>query len=698
MIAKKYSSQIEKIKDNIQTSYENWMENSKRFNEFVRFVFDTSISDEDNSQLEVLQKPNIEFNILEAIISRLMGEFAKHQPDITVKSAPGTRVEDLTDEFLATQEVIEAHLREIFSDTSNDAIGYRTYRDSLSGGYSVWRISTDYINELSFEQNIKVGRVFDPTMAGFDPLARLSHKGDGEYCFELIPMSSQDFEDKFGKDKAKEIKYSRSTNIGGFNWSYEAQNTETVLIAEYYCKVKKEEEIIKLSNGHVILEKHYEQMLLMWSQAGYIEQPPIPISRRKTTIETIEQFIVCENGVLEHQKTNFKHLPLVFIDGNSAFFKESENGAAIQMTRPIIFHTKGAQRLINFAGQTQAAEIENIVMHKFIVPLEAIPKGYEDAYKNVQVPSNLIYNAFYKENPDQPIPPPREIQRAPTPPIVENTFMGTNRIVQMILGSYDSVLGTNDKQISGVAIQQGAMQSDATAIPYLEGYINGLNRAAEIVVDLIPKYYVTPRSLPIKQKDGKRSFQLINMEGQQDSIDMKYNPNSLQIKVEAGVSSGVKKQVALEQITSLSQAIPIVGEFISEFGLETIIDNMDIRGVEILKAQAVKFMEMRQQQKEAQAQQPSPEIMQMEVVKEIEMAKVEQQATKAEGDLAIATAKLSLEQKAQDIKFMEVMAKIEEGNVKLAIEQEKVNAEQARSAVELAINMAKQTMMKENTK
>lgn len=698
MLAKKYSSQFDKIKDNIQTSYENWMENATRFNEFVRFVYDTSISDADNSQLQVLQKPNLEFNICEAIVSRLMGEFAKHEPDITVSSAPGTRVEDLTEEFLATQEVIEAHLREIFSDPTNDAIGYRTYKDCLSGGYSVWRVCTDYINELSFEQNIKVERVFDPTMVGFDPLARLSHKGDGDYCFELIPMSSQDFGEKFGKDKLKEIKFQRSSNIGGFTWSYESQNTETVLIAEYYCKVKKEEDIIKLSNGHVILEKHYEQMLMMWNKAGYIEQPPIPISRRKTTIETIEQFIICENAILEHQKTNFKHLPLVFIDGNSAFFKESENGAAIQMTRPFVYHAKGAQRLINFAGQTQAAEIENIVMHKFKVALESIPKGYEDAYKNVQVPSNLIYNAFYKENPDQPLPPPMEIQRAPTPPIVENTFMGTNRIVQMILGSYDSVLGTNDKQISGVAIQQGAMQSDAAAIPYLESYINGLNRAAQIVVDLIPKYYVTPRTLPIKQKDGKRSFQLINMEGQQDSIDMKYNPNSLQIKVEAGVSSGVKKQVALEQIIRMMQSSEIFASFINQMGLETIIDNLDIRGVETLKAQAVQYMEQLAQQQQEAAQKPSPEMAQIQAIQEIEMAKIEQQATKAEGDLAIQAAKVANEKALTDIKFMQVMGQIENENAKLGVEQEKADSENARSAVELAIGLAKQTMSKENIK
>lgn len=688
MVAKKHEDKLGEIKKNIEASHNYFYKNVNRYHEFMKFVFQTSISSEDSTKLDRLQKPAVEFNVLEAMISRLRGEFAKQEPAITARAADGVRVEDLTPEFLQTLEVIECHLREIFFDATNDSLEYNIYSDLLAGGYSVVHVYTDYVNELSFEQNIKVERVFDPTLTGFDPLARESHKGDGNYCFQLIPKSKEDFEEQFGKGAASKMKFVKSPNIGDFSWSYESQEQDIVLVADYYCKKKKKEKIVKLSNGHVIVKKHYEQFLELWNKQGFIEQAPIVIDERDTVIETIDRYLVCEDQVLLHQETSYKYLPLVFIDGNSIVLRDNENGASIQMTRPFVYHAKGVQQLKNFSGQTVAAEIENMVQHKFIVAVEAIPEDYVDAYKNVQQASTLAYNAFYQKNPEVPLPPPREVQRTPTPPIVETTFMGTDQVTQTILGTYDSILGTNDKQISGVAIQQGALQSNAACIPYLMGYIKGLNRVAQIIIDLIPKYYVTPRSLPIKKADGKRGYQIINHPENPGSIMMQYDPNDLQVRIEAGVSSSVQKQVALDQIIKMMQSSQLFAQFINTMGLETILDNMDIRGIEGLKAQAVEFMKQLQQTQEAQAQQGDPVEAQTEAIREIELAKIAEQRERHQGDLAIQAAKVANEKQLTDIKFMQVMNQVEQQNQKMAIEQERIDAENARSAVETAIELA----------
>lgn len=689
MVAKKHADTLKEIKKNIEVAHGYFKKNIQRYEDFMKFVFQTSLSSDDVNKLNALQKPAIEFNILEAMVSRLRGEFAKQEPSIVARAADGVRVEDLTPEFLETLEIIEAHLREMFFDAANDSLEYNVYSDLLAGGFSVVHVYTGYINELSFEQNIKIERVFDPTLTGFDPLARESHKGDGAYCFQLIPKSKEEFEEEFGKDSTKNMQFQRSGKIGGFNWSYLNQDKEAVLVADYYCKKKKKEKIVKLSNGHAIVKKHYEKFLELWNQQGFIEQAPIVIEERDTVIETIDRYMICEDKILSHAETSYKFFPLVFIDGNSVVLRENENGASMQMTRPFVYHAKGIQQLKNFSGQTVAAEIENMVQHKFMVPVEAIPEEYADAYKNVQQASTLIYNAFYKDNPEQPLPPPREVQRTPTPDIVQFTFMGTDQVTQTILGTYDSILGTNDKQISGVAIQQGALQSNAAAIPYLMGYIKGLNRIAQIIVDLIPKYYVTPRSLPIKSPDGKRSYQIINHPNNPHSVDLSYNPNSLQIKVEAGVSSAVQKQVALDQIIKMMQSSQLFAEFINTMGLETILDNMDIRGIEGLKAQAVEFMKNLQEQKQQAAQQGDPIQEQTAAIKEIEMAKIEQQQLKNEGELQIQAAKVANEKQLTDIKFMQIMAEISRDEKKIGIEQEKVDAENARSAVENALSFAK---------
>lgn len=449
-LAQKYRDRLKDIKDKIEQSRQYFDKNIQRYNDFLEFVYNTSLSPEDINKLTALKKPTIEFNILEAYINRLLGEFMKQEPTINVRASDSVPVDALTHEFLQTSEIIEAHAREILFNTNNDAFGPKIYKYLLAGGFSVAKVYTDYLNEMSFEQNIIIERAFDPTMCGFDPLARTSHKGDGAYCFELYPMTKKEIADRYGAEIADEIKF--HSNIGEFRWSYRNEKEKMALIAEYYEKKKRREKIVKLSNGRVIVKKHYEEMLAMWNMHGFIEQPPVIIETRYTEMESIDRYIICESRVLDYTKTNYKYLPLVFFDGNSVDLKDTMNNAYGQMTRPFVYHAKGIQQLMNFAGQTLASEIENMVQHKFKVSVEAIPDKYLNAYQNVQEASVLMYNAFYDKNPDIRLDPPMEIQRTPTPPIIESIFMGSDRITQSILGSYDGVLGISSAQISGVAI------------------------------------------------------------------------------------------------------------------------------------------------------------------------------------------------------------------------------------------------------
>lgn len=678
---------LETIKKNVEDAHGYFEDNAKRYHKFVRFVFKTALDDPTIQNLRTLQKPPIEFNILEAIISRLRGEFAKQEPSISVRAADGIRVDTLTPEFLNTLEILEAHLREIFFDATNDSLEYNIYSDLLAGGYSVVEIFTDYINEMSFEQKIKVERVFDPTLTGFDPLARESHKGDGRYCFKIVPWTIQEFKEEFPDFKTVGFNFSRNLD-SCFNWSYKNAEQEIVLVCDYYEKKDKKVTIVKLSNGHNITMNDYKILQQMWNDAGFIEQCPIIIEQRRTVIQTICRYRFCELGVLDYIETDFKYLPLIFVDGNSINMQDGENGATYQMTRPFVYHAMGMQKLKNFAGQTIGAEIQNMVMHKFKVAIESIPEEYKDAYKNVQVMSVLAYNAFFEKNPEVPLPPPQEIQRTETPQLVQAIFNGSDQTTQMILGSYDTALAVNSDALSGKAIQQGALQSNGAALPYLMGYIKGLNRIAQLILDLIPKYYRTPRSLPIMKSNGKRSYQIINDATQRDAIMMNYDPNDLCVKVEAGVNSNIQKQMALEEITNMMQASPMFAAFINEKGLETLLDNMDIRGIDHLKVQATEFMKEQEEMK----QQPPPPS-EAEQFAKVEMEKTQmitaQRQEQAEGEQSIAAAKMAIEKEKVQLQFVKLMADIENEKTKQAIEQERIDAEKTREAIDIAMSIAR---------
>jgi len=696
-VAKKYSDRITDLKKTVEEAQEYFSHNVERFNEFMRFVFKSSMEQQEVAALVTTGKPTIEFNILEAYISRLRGEFATQQPALNVRAADGVPLSSLTPEFIHTLKVIEGYLSAILSESADDMLAYNVYTDLLAGGFSVVKVMTEYINEMSFEQNICFTRVFDPTLCFFDPLARDSHKGDGRYCGELSPMTRKAFEETYGKEATEKMTFTRE--LSGFSWSFKNESEDIVLVCDFYEKKCKREKIVKLSNGRVIPEKTYKKFIEVWNDQGHIEQPPEIVGEpRMTTIETICRYRFCESMVLEYVETDFKHLPLVFVDGNSVSITES--GSTCQMTRPYVYHAKGIQRLKNYAGQSLANELENTIQHKFIVAIESIPEDYQTAYQNVQKADTLIYNHFLdSRSPDVQLPPPREVNRTPIPPEISQTFRMSDEMTQAILGSYDGAAGINRDNMSGIAFDKSALQSNTASKPYIVGFVKALNRIAQIIVDLIPKYYRTPRTLPVMLPDGKRSHVEINKKG---SIYMNYDPNTLEVKVEAGVNFNRQKEIALNTIISLMQASPLFGQFMNEHGLQILLDNVEIRGIEGLKEKAVEFeqelAQQRKHQQEQEAQQGQAQAQQMQQQAQIEQQRVQIEMAQAQRSLEnpsieqlglmsiqekakLDAANVSLKERDLETKFMEVMAKIQMQGLELDQKAAQQDAETAREVI-----------------
>ncbi len=669
-VAKRYQDQLERIKTTVRRSHDYFKPNYDRFNEFRRFVFDTSLKDEEITLLMTLSKPQLEFNVLEAYISRLLGEFSKQEPSILVSAEDENKADPLT------ISVVEQHLRHILFDSKNHHANYEVYKDLLSGGFSVFKVWTDYTNKMSFNQEIIFDRAFNPTLCGFDQLARYSHKGDGRFCFELFPMDKERFKDEYPEVDINNISFRR--DFAGFNWSYLNDNTETLIIADYYEKKIKHTKIVQLQNGQVMTLKEYEAMSEAWNDFSMM--PSVVGKPRTTEIETICRYRVIENKVLEYRETDFSMMPLVFVDGNSIMIQTPKNGNIQQMTRPYVYHAKSAQRLKNYAGIALANEIENMVQHKFIVKKEALPKEEEflQAYKDIQKASNLVVNAFYEENPDMPIQEPiREIAKVPAPPEVMQGFTSTDSLIQNILGSYDASLGINDNQLSGIAVVEAATQSNTAAMPYVVGFMQGLQRVAELIIDLIPKYYTTPRTIPIQDAEGKKNYIKIN---QPEGVSMSYDTNVLNVKVEAGVNFQVQKSRALQQIIGLMQASPAFNQFMNSRGLKVLLDNIDIRGIDQIKMMAEDWMKelQQQQQMQMQMQQEQAQNNPMVIRNNIELQKLQQK--EQENRQRFTVDMLELKQKEQ-----KMMADLEQSKVNGIVQMNKTQAENFSNQVDIAL-------------
>jgi len=79
-VARRHTSQLDKIKQSVEQSYTYFRPNYERFHQFMRFVYKSTLTEDDIAVLATLGRPQIEFNMMEAYISRLRGEFSITNP------------------------------------------------------------------------------------------------------------------------------------------------------------------------------------------------------------------------------------------------------------------------------------------------------------------------------------------------------------------------------------------------------------------------------------------------------------------------------------------------------------------------------------------------------------------------------------------------------------------------------------------
>lgn len=671
-VPQKVKAQLKRIKQNIENSTLYFKKNNDRFHEFMKFVFQTGLTDNDESSLKTAGKPIIEFNLNNAPVSRLAGEFSKQMPSIEVMAEHGMPVDE------QTIMVVEGHIRHILDDANKHNAQYNIYKRQLGGGFSNWKVFTDYVHEMSMDQVIKARMVYESTLVGFDDTAREASKSDSEFSYEFFPMRKEKFEAKYPWVDMTELKFSQQEN--SLSWSYTANQQEIILVCDYYEKKRKKVKLVRVAGLGDMTKEKYEELVAKWQQEARVEQMPAITDERDSYKTIICRYVLVGTEIIKYEETDYRYLPHVFVDGDSAIIKDGNGSAYMQFTKPYTFHAKGIQRLVNFAGQVIGNDFENMVMHKFMVAKESIPQEeeYQAAYKNVQLASTLVYNAFMDNDPEKPIPAPREVARVPLPPEVLQTFTNAMQMLQNILGSYDAALGINDNQLSGTAIVEAATQSNAAAMPYVVSHMQALSHVATMILDLIPKYYKTPRTIPIIDRDGVRSFVKINVQG---APSFNYDENALSVRVEAGPNFAIQKARALNQIMLLMQASPLFAQFMNEMGISYILDNMEFRGSDILAEKSKQWMEQLQQRMAQQAQQPNPD----QIKAQIEQQKLQQKAQADQTEAFLKEKELAIAKEKADTDRLKLELDAGMAQDKLMVDIVKAKAEEDRAASDVAI-------------
>lgn len=588
--------ELNDLKDKVLSWAKYFEENIKRFNDHKSKVFIDCMDKTDETALQSMDKPTLRFNVIEAYVSRLAGEFASLDPQASIMSS--------SDDVSAEQiDSIKNIARGIFFNSQADMIKNKIYRNQLAGGFDAFKLMTDYENDDSWNQCIKIGKVYDPTLIGFDIYAQDSHKGDGDFCFEIIPLTVDKFKQEFPDVNIKDIKFNSPSNYG-FAWNkIDNYGQKIIYVIDMYVKKVKKIRKYLLANKQTVTPSQYKKMALDMSLSpDPSDILPAIIQSDKREVTTIVRKRFIETKILKKEKTNFTILPIIFVDGNSETIQQK------QTTRSYVYNVLDAQRVKNITMNNFCDEITSYRRSTIIAPLRSLPIDDPALMIPFTNPQKSYASYTYKDVDDKDgsqIAPPTILPRSAIPPELLQGYSLMDDSIQGMLGSYDSQLQLqNSGDLSGKAIINAATQSNSAAKPFMINYIASVNQLYKGIVSMIPLIYVHERNIPVMDGRGNKRMQAIN-DDSDDAVNTAYNPNLLNVYVEEGPSFQLQQQDALDTLNTVSQSNQNIASILATpQGTAVILDNINVNGIDTLKEINQKAVDAQEEQAEQQAKEP----------------------------------------------------------------------------------------------
>jgi hypothetical protein len=437
---------------------------------------------------------------------------------------------------------------------SDADIAYDTAcENQVTYGEGYIRLLTEYCDENTFDQDIRIGRVRNSFSVYMDPMIQDPCGSDAQWCFITEDLLKSEYERLY--PDAAPVTSIMAQGIGDQSLSMWVTQ-ETVRIAEYFYYETKQE-TLNLYPGNVAYFKgtpEDKQMQMMGMK---------PIKSRQADRKQVKWCKTNGYEVLEERDWVGKYIPVVRIVGN-----EFEVDGQIYISG-LVRNAKDAQRMYNY-WVSQEAEMLALAPKAPFIGYGGQFEGYEQQWKT----ANTTNWPYLEVNPDVtdgqggtlPLP-----QRA-MPPMAQTGLiqakMGAADDIKSTTGQYDSSIGATSNERSGKAILARERQGDTGTYHFVDNLARGVRHITRQIVDMVPKIYDTQRIARIIGLDGETSMVKMNPDQQEAVREFRdetgivfekvYNPSvgKYDVVVTTGPSYMTKRQESMEAMSQILQGNP----------------------------------------------------------------------------------------------------------------------------------------------
>lgn len=502
-----------------------------------------------------------------------------------------------------TAEIMEGLARYI-QYSSNAQEAYETAIEYSAGGsFGYYRVLTDYCDDDSDDQDIKVVAVRDPlTVYGILLPSVFGRKPRFWFVVEDIPKD--EFKALYPDSEVASLSWDEAERRGE-SWI----GSESIRIAEYWCVEEKR-----------VKGKRKPQITIKFCKTNGLEILP---GDDGETSETVWPGTICNViPVLGKQ---------MIIEGKATLSS---------VVRP----QKSAQQMLNYAKSRIAETLSQAPVSPFLVA-EGQVAGYESQWETINTFPRPFITYKLTDNAGRPVPPPQRQTFEPPIQALSTFVMQESEDMKATTGIYDAALGSSGtNETSGQMVMRRQQQSNLTTMHFMDNLERSFKLAGEVIGELIPKIYDAARIIKILGPDEAQKIVTINQKhtnaaGQPRHFDLASAKGSWVITM--GHSFSSKRMESFDMMQQVLQGQPGLLNVIGDIFFQ----NSDLAGADQL---AERFHKMLPPQLQDDENNPLPPQAQAAV------AQAQQQAQAMQGELQ----KMAMERQGKVIEHQGKMQQI----------------------------------------
>lgn len=495
-------------------------------------------------------RPCLTINTLPQFVGQVVGDTRLNQPSIRVRPAE--------DGDRRVAEVRQGLIRFI-ENRSNAALAYAlASEDQVGGGLGHFRVGLEYASDDAFDQDIRIRHVPNPFSVVWDPLATDVTGADARWCFVVDEMDRASFEAAYPEARTSAL----TVPLDQGGWV----SRETVRVTEYWV-MKETARTLALMIRPPATEPEIVDVT-----GRELEAAPFVVRgsdgrprMRKTMRRSACMYLTNGHELLEPQPYEYPigRLPIFRVPGREVRVGEKRYRFGL------IRFAKDSIRMKNLWRSSAAEYLATAPKQQWL--LHAADEDQANRYRNAHRSGDTVLT-WSGPTPPQRIDPPA----SPAALLQEAQF--NDQDIKDVTGLQHASLGMRSNEVNGRAILARERQGDVATYIYHDNLSLAIRACGEVVNELIPVVYDTPRTIMVLGEDGASRPTRINdpghveidpltgraMSGFVDLTTGKYD-----IVVETGPSYSTRRVEAAESMMKFVQAVPQAGAIAGDLIAET---------------------------------------------------------------------------------------------------------------------------------